>query len=161
MSVDVEKILRPVDNPIPPFPPKYMMLAGGEDPKFVARRIIIFASEDVGNADPTALQVAVAAARAVEFVGLEFVEFELLPAEVAAGFEGGDIQRQEVFSFFWEGRIERGDGVLECYNLSFLYERAERDHARHPLVAESGGHLDCRDEDGVEVGAAEVGRLHE
>jgi len=46
------------------------MLAGGEDPKFIARRIVIFASEDVGNADPTALQVAVAAARAVEFVGL-------------------------------------------------------------------------------------------
>jgi putative ATPase len=46
------------------------MLAGGEDPKFIARRIIIFASEDVGNADPRALEVAVAAARAVEFVGL-------------------------------------------------------------------------------------------
>lgn len=46
------------------------MLAGGEDPKFVARRMIVFASEDVGNADPTALQVAVAASRAVEFVGL-------------------------------------------------------------------------------------------
>jgi len=46
------------------------MLAGGEDPRFIARRIIIFASEDVGNADPRALEVAVAAARAVEFVGL-------------------------------------------------------------------------------------------
>ena len=46
------------------------MLAGGEDPKFIARRIIIFASEDVGNADPRALEVAIAAARAVEFVGL-------------------------------------------------------------------------------------------
>jgi putative ATPase len=46
------------------------MLEGGEDPKFIARRMIVFASEDVGNADPTALQVAVAAARAVEFVGL-------------------------------------------------------------------------------------------
>ena len=46
------------------------MLAGGEDPKFIARRMIVFASEDVGNADPQALQVAVAAARAVEFVGL-------------------------------------------------------------------------------------------
>ena len=46
------------------------MLAGGEDPKFIARRMIIFASEDVGNADPTALLVAVAASRAVEFVGL-------------------------------------------------------------------------------------------
>jgi putative ATPase len=46
------------------------MIAGGEDPKFIARRMIIFASEDVGNADPEALQLAVAAARAVEFVGL-------------------------------------------------------------------------------------------
>jgi putative ATPase len=46
------------------------MLAGGEDPKFIARRIIIFASEDVGNADPRAIEVAVACARAVEFVGL-------------------------------------------------------------------------------------------
>ncbi len=46
------------------------MLAGGEDPKFIARRMIVFASEDVGNADPLALQVAIAASRAVEFVGL-------------------------------------------------------------------------------------------
>ena len=46
------------------------MLAGGEDPKFIARRMIVFASEDVGNADPQALQVAIAASRAVEFVGL-------------------------------------------------------------------------------------------
>lgn len=46
------------------------MIAGGEDPKFIARRMLVFASEDVGNADPQALQVAVAAARAVEFVGL-------------------------------------------------------------------------------------------
>ena len=47
-----------------------VMIAGGEDPKFIARRMIVFASEDVGNADPRALEVAVAAARAVEFVGL-------------------------------------------------------------------------------------------
>jgi len=45
------------------------MLEGGEDPKFIARRMIVFASEDVGNADPTALLVAVAASRAVEWVG--------------------------------------------------------------------------------------------
>ncbi len=47
-----------------------VMISGGEDPKFIARRMIVFASEDVGNADPRALEVAVAAARAVEFVGL-------------------------------------------------------------------------------------------
>ncbi len=47
-----------------------VMLEGGEDPRFIARRMVIFASEDVGNADPQALQVAVAAAQAVEHAGL-------------------------------------------------------------------------------------------
>jgi putative ATPase len=46
------------------------MLEGGEDPRFIARRMVVFASEDVGNADPRALQVAVAAAHAVEHVGM-------------------------------------------------------------------------------------------
>ncbi len=46
------------------------MLNAGEDPKFIARRIMICASEDVGNADPQALQVAVAASLAVERVGM-------------------------------------------------------------------------------------------
>ena len=46
------------------------MLEGGEDPKFIARRLVILASEDVGNADPRALSVAVAGAQAVELIGL-------------------------------------------------------------------------------------------
>jgi len=46
------------------------MLEGGEDPAFVCRRMIIFASEDVGNADPRGLQVAVAAKEAFEYLGL-------------------------------------------------------------------------------------------
>jgi putative ATPase len=46
------------------------MLEGGEDPRFVLRRMVIFASEDVGNADPRALAVAVSALQAVELVGL-------------------------------------------------------------------------------------------
>jgi putative ATPase len=46
------------------------MLEGGEDPRFLLRRMVIFASEDVGNADPRALQVAVAALQAVELVGM-------------------------------------------------------------------------------------------
>ena len=45
------------------------MVAAGEDPKFIARRLIISASEDVGNADPHALQLAVAAAQALDWVG--------------------------------------------------------------------------------------------
>lgn len=47
-----------------------VMLAGGEDPKFIARRMVIFASEDIGNADPQALVIAVTVAQAVDFVGL-------------------------------------------------------------------------------------------
>ncbi|NQZ59553.1 MAG: replication-associated recombination protein A, partial [Lentisphaeraceae bacterium] len=46
------------------------MLHAGEDIRFIARRIVIFASEDVGNADPRALQVAVSAMQAVDFVGM-------------------------------------------------------------------------------------------
>ena len=46
------------------------MLEAGEDPRFIARRIVILASEDIGNADPMALVVAVAAAHALEHVGL-------------------------------------------------------------------------------------------
>jgi putative ATPase len=46
------------------------MLEAGEDPRFVLRRMVIFASEDVGNADPQALQVTIAALQAVELVGL-------------------------------------------------------------------------------------------
>ena len=46
------------------------MLYAGEDPRFIARRMIILASEDIGNADPRALMVATAAMQAVEFVGM-------------------------------------------------------------------------------------------
>ncbi len=46
------------------------MLVAGEDPRFVARRLVISASEDIGNADPRALSVAVAAMQACEFVGM-------------------------------------------------------------------------------------------
>ncbi len=47
-----------------------IMLDGGEDPKFIARRLVIFASEDVGNADPQALTLAVSGLAAVENIGL-------------------------------------------------------------------------------------------
>jgi putative ATPase len=58
------------------------MLAGGEDPRFVARRMVILASEDIGNADPRALLVAVAAAHAVEHVGLPEVQLNLAQAAI-------------------------------------------------------------------------------
>jgi putative ATPase len=60
----------------------FRMLEAGEDPIFVARRMVILASEDIGNADPQALQVAVAAKQAVEFIGLPEAEFALSQAAV-------------------------------------------------------------------------------
>jgi putative ATPase len=59
-----------------------VMLEGGEDPRFIARRMVILASEDVGNADPQALAVASAAAQAVDRVGLP--ECALSLAQAAA-----------------------------------------------------------------------------
>ncbi|MEX1072651.1 MAG: replication-associated recombination protein A, partial [Chloroflexota bacterium] len=56
------------------------MVAAGEDPTFIARRIVIAASEDVGNADPRALQVAVAAMQAVEMIGLPEAQYALAQA---------------------------------------------------------------------------------
>jgi putative ATPase len=58
------------------------MLDGGEDPRFIARRLVILASEDVGMADPLALVVADAAARAVELVGLPEAQLNLAQAVV-------------------------------------------------------------------------------
>jgi putative ATPase len=58
------------------------MLEAGEDARFIARRLVILASEDVGEADPTALVVATAAAQAVEFVGLPEAQLNLAQAVV-------------------------------------------------------------------------------
>src|SRR5690554_5373299 len=58
------------------------MLAAGEDPRFIARRMVIAAAEDVGNADPRALTVAVAAAQALEMVGLPEGRLPLAQAAV-------------------------------------------------------------------------------
>jgi putative ATPase len=58
------------------------MLEAGEDARFIARRMVIFASEDVGMADPTALLVAVAAAHALEHVGLPEAQLNLSQAAI-------------------------------------------------------------------------------
>jgi putative ATPase len=56
------------------------MLYAGEDPRFVARRLVILASEDIGNADPRGLSVAVAALAAVDFVGMPEARIALAQA---------------------------------------------------------------------------------
>jgi putative ATPase len=59
-----------------------VMLEGGEDPRFIVRRMVVLASEDVGNADPQALVVATAAAQAVEHVGMPEAQFALAQAAI-------------------------------------------------------------------------------
>jgi putative ATPase len=58
------------------------MIYAGEDPRFIARRIVICASEDVGNADPMALVVATSALRAVEFIGMPEAKIPLAQATI-------------------------------------------------------------------------------
>ena len=60
----------------------FEMIEGGEDPKFIARRMIVLASEDIGLADPQALVIATAAAQANEYVGLPESAFALAQAAV-------------------------------------------------------------------------------
>ena len=82
------------------------MIEAGEDPRFIARRIVIFASEDVGMADPSALQTAVAAAQALELIGMPEAGINLTHAVIhvslapksnavikALGAAQGDVQR--------------------------------------------------------------------
>ena len=59
-----------------------VMLEGGEDPRFIARRMVILASEDIGNADPQALSVAASAAYAVEHVGMPEAALTLSQAAI-------------------------------------------------------------------------------
>ncbi|ETK30464.1 replication-associated recombination protein A [Microbispora sp. ATCC PTA-5024] len=92
------------------------MVEAGEDPRFIARRIVIFASEDVGMADPTCLQVAVAAAQAVEFIGLP------------------------------EGRINLAQAVIHCAlapksNAVVKAIGAASDDVRRGMVGRIPGHL--------------------
>jgi putative ATPase len=58
------------------------MLVAGEDPRFIARRLMILASEDIGMADPTALQTAVAAAQTVQLIGMPEAQLTLAHATI-------------------------------------------------------------------------------
>ncbi len=59
------------------------MLEAGEDPRFIARRLMILASEDIGLADPTALPTAVAAAQTVQLIGMPEAQLKLAHATIA------------------------------------------------------------------------------
>jgi putative ATPase len=110
------------------------MIEAGEDPRFIARRIVILASEDIGMADPTALQIAIAASRALEFVGLPearlaltqavihcclapksnavIVAYEKAAADVRAGLTGPVPPHLRDAHYPGAGRLGAGKGYL-------------------------------------------------
>ncbi len=85
------------------------MLEAGEDARFIARRMVIFASEDVGMADPQALLVAVAAAHAVEHVGLPEAQLNLSQAAVHLATAP---KSNRAAVAIWDARAAVRDGVV-------------------------------------------------
>ena len=85
------------------------MLEAGEDARFIVRRMVIFASEDVGLADPTALLVAVAAAQALEHVGLPEAQLNLSQAAVHLATAP---KSNRAAVAIWHARAAVRDGVV-------------------------------------------------
>jgi putative ATPase len=102
-----------------------VMLEGGEDPRFIARRMIVLASEDVGNADPQALLVAVAAAQAVEHVGLPEARLNLAQAAI------------------YLARAPKSNASYRALGLA-LEDVREHGHLRPPAALRSAGYFGAR-----------------
>jgi putative ATPase len=85
------------------------MLEAGEDARFIARRLVILASEDIGMADPTALLVATAAAQAVEYVGLPEAQLNLAQAVIHLGRAP---KNNAVAQAIWTARQDVRDGLI-------------------------------------------------
>jgi putative ATPase len=85
------------------------MLEAGEDPRFIARRMIILASEDVGLADPQSLVVAVAAGHALEHVGLPEAQLNLAQAAIHLALAP---KSNRVALAIWNARRDVADGVV-------------------------------------------------
>ena len=83
------------------------MIEAGEDPRFIARRLVILASEDIGLADPTALTTAVAAAQAVQLIGMPEARLNLAQADDRAG-RRPEVQRRDHGDRGRERRRPRG-----------------------------------------------------
>ena len=103
------------------------MVAAGEDPRFIARRLIISASEDVGNADPRALQLATAAAHAVEYVGLPEAQYALAQA---ATFIASAPKSNRAGAAYWKAveDVEQSGSLPVPKHLRSGTWRERRDH---------------------------------
>jgi len=86
------------------------MIHAGEDPRFIVRRMIILASEDIGNADPAALTVATSAAQALEWVGLPEAQYNLAQAAI---YLATAPKSNSTGGYFQALADIEGDGVVE------------------------------------------------
>jgi putative ATPase len=150
------------------------MVAAGEDPRFIARRLVISASEDVGNADPRALQIATAAAHAVEYVGLPEAQYALAQATtfIATAPKSNrsgsaywkaveDVEQhgslpvpKHLRSGTWRERRDHGIGVGYLYPHDFPGADIEQQYLPDKLV-ERGAHYYEPSEEGYERSIAE------
>ena len=89
------------------------MLVAGEDPRFVARRLMILASEDIGMADPTALQTAVAAAQTVQLIGMPEAQLTLAHATDLPG-DRAEVERRDHGARRRDGRHQSRQGRAWC-----------------------------------------------
>ncbi len=140
------------------------MIEAGEDPRFIARRIIVHASEDVGMADPTALPVAIAAAQAVEMVGLPearinlaqaVIHLALAPksnsvikaisaasADVRAGLAGSVPSHLRDAHYAGANKLGHGDGYLYPHDFDegIVTQRYAPDSVADRVYYEPSGH---------------------
>jgi putative ATPase len=140
------------------------MIEAGEDPRFIARRIIVHASEDVGMADPTALLTAVAAAQAVEFVGLPEARINLAQAVIhislapksnavvkAIGAAGADVRNGLIGAvpahlrdahYPGAGKVGHGDGYQYPHDFDggIVAQRYAPDPVADRIYYEPSGH---------------------
>lgn len=130
------------------------MLEAGEDPRFIARRLVIAASEDIGNADPEALQVAVSALDAVEFIGMPEGQIPLAQATTYlasrpksnAAYQAVKKARQSIRDgndlpvpdhlkdTHYDGSKERGHGINYDYAHNFEDHYVEQDYLAEDLT---------------------------
>jgi putative ATPase len=110
-----------------------VMLEGGEDPRFIVRRMVILASEDIGNADPQALAVATAAAAAVEHVGMPEAQFALAQAAIYLSLAPKSDAAKRAIAAAREHIRERGAELPPAHLRSFTRGDGGYDNPhRHP-----------------------------
>jgi putative ATPase len=109
-----------------------VMLEGGEDARFIARRMVILASEDIGNADPAALGLAVAAAQAVEHVGLPEARFALAQAAIYLSLAPKSDAAGRALSAAERDVRERGAAAVPAWLRSGPRPGAERGEYENP-----------------------------